>query len=137
MQESFIASQSFDVQPEVLFRAWLSSDEHSGFTGSEAKIAARIGGEFTAWDGYISGTTVEMDEPRRIVQKWRTTDFPEGAPDSTVELLFDPTDTGTRLTINHSGIPEGQARDYEKGWQEFYFAPMERYFADKSSSANA
>jgi hypothetical protein len=75
----------------VLYNAWLSSADHTKFTGSAADIDPSIGGKFTAWDGYISGT-------------------------------------GTEVTIDHSGIPEGQAEEYENGWQEFYFDPMRKYY---------
>jgi hypothetical protein len=45
----------------------------------------------------------------------------------TVELA--PTQTGARLTLTHSGVPDGQT-SYEKGgWQDNYFAPMKAYFA--------
>jgi activator of HSP90 ATPase len=62
------------------------------------------------------------------VQAWRTTEFPKGSPDSRVEIILETIDGGTKLTLLHSNIPEGQADDYKKGWQEFYFDPMKEYF---------
>jgi activator of HSP90 ATPase len=130
MKTLFSVSTYLDVAPDVLYRAWLSSEEHAGFTGSAASIDPAIGGRFTAWDGYISGTTLEKEEGRRIVQSWRTTEFPEGSPDSRIELVFQGSDGGTRLTIDHSGVPEGQAEEYEHGWEEFYFEPMREYYSE-------
>jgi activator of HSP90 ATPase len=116
------------VSARDLCKAWMNNAEHSGFTGSPAKIIPHIGGAFTAWDGYISGKTLEIETPRRILQSWRTTEFPEGSPDSLLELLFEPVEGGSRLTLNHSNIPDGQKEGYEQGWQEFYFTPMQDYF---------
>jgi len=120
------------VTPRDLCKAWLNSAEHSGFTGSLAKIVPHIGGAFTAWDGYISGKTLEIETPRHILQSWRTTEFPEGSPDSLLELLFEPFEGGTRLTLNHSNIPDGQKEMYEEGWQEYYFSPMQDYFRPRN-----
>ena len=129
MKTSFSVSTYLAAPPDVLYAAWLSSEEHSRFTGSPADIDPSIGGAFTAWDGYISGTTLEKEDAKRIVHSWRTTEFPAGSPDSRIEVLFEPEGAGTIVTINHSGIPEGQAENYESGWKQFYFDPMRDYYA--------
>ncbi len=41
--------------PETIYRAFLSSKEHTEFTGSEAKCSAKVGGRFTAWDKACRG----------------------------------------------------------------------------------
>jgi len=74
--------------------------EHTNFTGSSAKINPKVGGKFTAWDGYITGKTIELDLNKRILQNWRTTDFPEETPDSKVELIFVNVDKGTKLILS-------------------------------------
>jgi uncharacterized protein YndB with AHSA1/START domain len=53
-----------------------------------AQIAARVGGRFTAGGVYMQGATLELDPPRKIVQSWRTTEFPEEAPDSRLEVTW-------------------------------------------------
>lgn len=120
------------VSPRDLCKAWLNSAEHSGFTGSPAKIVPHIDGSFTAWDGYISGKTLEIETPRRILQSWRTSEFPEGSPDSLLEILFEPEGDGVCMTLNHTNIPDGQKEQYEEGWQEYYFAPMQDYFQTRN-----
>lgn len=97
-------------------------------TGSPAKVEPREGGKFSAWDGYITGRTLRMIPDARIEQAWRTGEFAEDDPDSTVVLTFKSTRGGTKLTLTHSGIPEGQADSYKAGWEEWYFAPMRDYF---------
>jgi activator of HSP90 ATPase len=121
-------SAVFPVSAEALYTAWLSSRGHSAFTGSKAQVDPNAGGKFTAWDGYISGETVEVTVFRRIVQKWRCTDFPDDSPDSTLEIRFEEEKGGTRLELVHAGFPKDQAKDLEKGWKEYYFKPMKKYF---------
>ena len=55
------------------------AEEHAAFTGAKATCDARVGGIFTAYDGYISGRIVELETGERIVQEWRTTEWPPGA----------------------------------------------------------
>jgi citrate lyase beta subunit/uncharacterized protein YndB with AHSA1/START domain len=117
------------VSPEALYDAWLDAATHAAMTGGEATSEARVGGRYTAWDGYIEGTHLELDPPRRIVQSWRSSDFPVDAPDSTLELTFEAIDEGTRLTLRHKNIPAGQGASYEDGWEAHYFAPMRAHFA--------
>ncbi len=126
--DEFKLTVTLPATPEELFDAWLSSEGHASMTGSPAQVEGRIGGKFTAWDGYIWGVTLEMERPRRIVQSWRTSEFPEESPDSRVEILLEKVKGGTRLTLKHTNIPEGQAEDYKKGWEDFYFKPMRGYF---------
>ncbi|PKO00172.1 MAG: hypothetical protein CVU42_05375 [Chloroflexi bacterium HGW-Chloroflexi-4] len=127
--ESLIVSVELPVKSDVLFHAWLDSAEHSAFTGSEALIDPSLGGLFTAWEGYISGKTLELDPLTRIMQSWRTTEFSDADADSKLEILFEPTSKGTQLTITHTDIPDGQGDMYREGWEEYYFKPMLEYFS--------
>lgn len=129
MLETIQLSTILPASPETIYRAWLDSQEHTAFTGGEAVIDPHVGGKFTAWDGYIQGTTLELEPYRRIVQSWRTAEFPDGSPDSRLEVLLEAVHGGTQLTLIHSGIPEGQGKDYGPGWEENYFEPMNRYFS--------
>src|SRR5579872_3964826 len=62
--------------PTQVYRALLSSKVHSEFTGSPASVSARAGAKFNAWDGYISGKNVELQDSKKIVQDWQTTEWP-------------------------------------------------------------
>jgi hypothetical protein len=98
-------------------------------TGSRATVASNdVGGAFTAWDGYIDGVHVALEPGRRIVQAWRSDDFPADAPESYLELLFEPAPGGSQVTLRHRDLPAGQGPGLLAGWDEFYFTPMERFF---------
>lgn len=126
--DSIRVSARFPVSPERLYRAWLDAREHGLMTGGKAAVDAVIGGKFTAWDDYITGMLLQLDPGRRIVQTWRTTEFPDAAPDSRLEILFEAEGNGTRITLIHSDIPEGDGEKYEDGWIDYYFEPMQRWF---------
>jgi activator of HSP90 ATPase len=128
MKTEFTISTVFSATPEKVFKAWLSTEGHSAMTGSPAKVDPRVAGTFMAWDGYITGTTLELKPYTRIVQAWLTTEFSEKDPDSRLELTLEAVKEGTKLTLKHSNIPDGQADSYEGGWDESYFQPMREYF---------
>lgn len=127
--ESFTLSTTLPAKSEQIYNAWISSEGHSQITGSQAEVDAKIDGEFKAWDGYIWGKTLVMEPPHRIVQAWRTSEFPEGHPDSRVEILLEEVPNGTMITLNHKDIPDGQGDSYKQGWDDFYFTPMRAYFS--------
>lgn len=126
--ETIQVSTFIPAPPMQVYTAWLSSEEHSAMTCDEVVIEPRVGGRFTAGGGYIQGASRELLEGRVIVQSWRTTEFPKNSPDSLLTVHFDAEKEGTRLTLLHSDIPEGQGRRYEAGWVEYYFEPMKKYF---------
>ena len=130
MADSFEISTMLPASAQQIYEAWLSSDEHSAMTSGTAQIDPTVGGKFSVWDGYITGTTLELEPQRRIVQSWRTAEFPADAPDSRLELLLEENAEGTRLTLKHGDLPDGQGSAYESGWVSNYFDPMKDYFSD-------
>ena len=130
MPESLRVSNVILASQQQIYDAWMSSSGHSAMTGAEATVEPQVGGRFTAWDGYIEGRTLELDPPRRIVQAWRTAEFPEGAPDSLLVVSLEPAPEGTRVELHQTEIPDGQAERYRQGWDEFYFMPMKDWFEE-------
>ena len=144
MKNAFTLTVTIHAKAEKIYQAYLSSEGHSAITGSPAKIDGTVDGDFVAWDGYIQGMFLELKKNKKIVQAWRTTEFPPDAEDSIVEILLEESMTGldtprkarsysTLLTLKHSNIPEGQADGYKTGWEDFYFKPM-REWSEKAKS---
>lgn len=123
---------TFAVNNKKIYKAWLDSKKHSAMTGARATASAKVNGKFTAWDGYISGKNLEIKENKKIVQSWRSSDFPVNATDSLVEITLTPKPGGkTQLTLMHTNIPKGQGKQYLSGWKDYYFEPMKLYFLQK------
>jgi len=130
MKNGFTLSEVFKSTASKLYNAWLSSDGHSALTGSPAKVDGTVGGKFTAWDGYIFGTTLELTPNQRIVQTWRTSEFADDAPDSRLEISLEDVKGGVKVTLAHSNIPEDQVDSYRQGWEDFYFKPIREYYGE-------
>jgi uncharacterized protein YndB with AHSA1/START domain len=129
MSEQLELTIVLPASPQRVYTAWLDGADHGRFTGSAAEIDPRVGGRFTAWDGYISGETLALEPYTRILQSWRTDEFPAEAPDSRLELLLESQGDATRLTLRHTLIPDGQAGQYEQGWRDYYFQTMLEFFS--------
>ncbi len=132
MALEFIVSTLLPATPDEVYQAWLSSEGHSDMTGSPASVSAQVGGEFSAWDGYIHGKNLALRKGKRILQSWRTTEFSRDAPDSQIEITLEAVGRETRLTLHHTGLPPDGGQ-YEQGWVESYFEPMKEYFLSRSS----
>ncbi len=116
------------ADPMKVYEAYMDAEKHAKFTGSKASSDPKVGGEFTAWDGYISGKNLELEPGMRIVQEWRSSDFPEGYAASRLELTLKDAKGSTELTMVHSGVPVEIAEDIAQGWKDFYWEPMKKYF---------
>jgi uncharacterized protein YndB with AHSA1/START domain len=126
MAENIRLSDIIPASPERVFTAWLDATEHARMTGATATDDGD--GRFSAWDGYITGRTVSSQPHAKLVQTWRTTEFPPGAPDSKLTVRFAGVDGGTQVSVVHENLPDGQGAAYEQGWTEHYFTPMKHYF---------
>lgn len=118
--------------PDEVYDAFMDAKKHSAFTGSKATSDPKVGGKFTAWDGYISGKNLELERGKKIVQEWSTTDWPDASLSSRLELTFKNTKGGTEISMIHSNVPPEQAGDLAEGWVEFYWKPLEEYFTKQS-----
>ena len=134
MALEFTVSASIPASSVSVYEAWLDSAQHSAMTGGEARVSAQVGAEFTAWDGYIQGRNLELQAGKKIVQAWRSTEFAPGDPDSRLEVNFESVGEETRLTIFHSNLPS-HGMQYQQGWVEAYFEPMQAYFNEQGREA--
>ncbi len=130
---SFVITSTIAARSNLLYQAFLDSAIHSEFTGSVAHIENKVGGKFTAWDGYISGEILELEENRRIKQLWRTTEFSDKDKDSILEIEFLEDDGKTQITLRHSNLPEGTEEDYKQVWIDYYLTPLDEYVKKRPS----
>jgi activator of HSP90 ATPase len=124
----FEVSDEIPASPDEIYAAWMTSAGHSAMTGGEAHVGPEVGDDFDAWNGYIHGTTLELEPSRRIVQSWRSTQFTDDDEDSRIEVLLDGTDDATLVTVRHSNVPSDHRGYQDGGWQQSYFTPMKAYF---------
>ena len=128
MPKTIRQTVTIPAPPHAVYEALLDSREHSAFTGAAAKISRRVGGTFSVFDGWAHGKIVSLEKDARIVETWRTEDFANDAPDSTVSFTIRPHRGGSRLTFVHSGVPDGEYTDLKQGWIDYYWKPLQKYF---------
>jgi activator of HSP90 ATPase len=120
------------ASPQEVYDAYVDPKKHTAFTESKATGKAVVGGKFTAWDGYIFGKFLELDDGKRVVQEWTSTDFPKEYGPSKLELCFNKVAGGTEIVMVHSNVPEELADDTADGWTEWYWDPLKKYFSEQS-----
>ncbi len=113
--------------PKEIYDAYLDSARHARITGESAKMSRRVGGKFTAGGSYISGYNLELVPGKRIVQAWRASEWPAGTY-SVLRLELRARGKGTKLTVDHVGIPDRFRDGVDDGWHQFYWEPMKTYF---------
>ncbi|MFH0748821.1 MAG: SRPBCC family protein [Candidatus Bathyarchaeota archaeon] len=117
--------------PNDVYDALIDAKKHSAFTGSKAICDPKVGGKFTAWDGYIKGKNLELDKGKKIVQEWMTTEWPSGYPPSRLELTLRKINDATEISMVHSNVPAEQVDNYTQGWTDFYWKPLKEYFQNR------
>ena len=129
MPYNYVLECVIPATPAKIYETWLSSKGHAAMTGGAAKMSKRVGTSVSAWDGYITGKNLELVENAKIVQSWRTTEFPEDHPDSKITVTLKALKAASKLTLKHTGVPDGQTSYERGGWQRSYFEPMTNYFS--------
>ncbi|MCH7738329.1 MAG: SRPBCC domain-containing protein [Chloroflexi bacterium] len=116
-----------NVSPHDVYEAYMDPEKHAKFTGAKVNISREIGSEFSAYDGALSGTILELIPDAKIVQTWRGSD--EGwVPGhySTATFSLEAIDGGTRLTFVQTGVPEVSLEQISAGWQKHYWPKMKQ-----------
>jgi activator of HSP90 ATPase len=116
---------------EYLYQTYLDPALHAQFTGAPVTVSAESGTPFSAFGGMISGTTLVAIAPRLIVQSWRSSNFKESDPDSTLVLTFVPEGANGRIDLVHIDVPEQDYQGVSEGWEKFYWTPWRRHLAAK------
>jgi activator of HSP90 ATPase len=121
-------SAMIPATPVEVYDAFVTARKHAAFTGAAARSANKVGGKFTAWDDYISGRYLELVAGRKIVEEWRTNDWPADYEPSLIEFTFARVDKNTRITMVQTKVPAAQAVNYRQGWKDYYWTPLKAYF---------
>lgn len=127
--KSIRQTASFEADPSKLYELLMDSKKHSAFTEAAAKISRKVGGRFTAYDGWIEGRNLKLVPNRKIIQKWRGVDWPE-SHFSVVTFELKKRGNDTLLVFTQKGVPESNYKEINGGWKEHYWTKMKRYLKE-------
>jgi uncharacterized protein YndB with AHSA1/START domain len=114
MAREFTVSATIPAAPKQVYDAWLSSKGHTQMTEAGAKVSARVGGSFTAWDGYsIFGIAVG----RKHTLKWL---FPQEK--ATFNALRNSTCIPKMLFISGKNLKLKPSKQIVQSWHTTEFA---------------
>ena len=131
MTKTIVQQVKFKAKPERLYDLYMDSKLHSESTGGSAKLSTKVGGPFSAWDGYITGKNLALFPKRALVQSWRAADWDDGDEDSIFTLSFDKAPGGALVTMVHANVPDGTYTDLKQGWVDNYWNPWKAYLREK------
>jgi activator of HSP90 ATPase len=126
MPKTIRQTATFKASPRAVYEALLDSRKHAAFTGMPARIDRRPGGRFTAYGGYLEGVTVELVPNRKIVQFWRSRNWPRYHY-STVTFALAPVRGGTRLRFTQEGFPNNDYSAKRSGWISSYWEKIKKF----------
>jgi activator of HSP90 ATPase len=112
---------------EELYATYMDPALHAAVTGAPVTVSAEHGTPFRAFDGQITGTMLSAIAPRLIVQSWRSTNFRDADPDSTLILAFVPEGAAGRIDLIHIDVPEQDYQGVNQGWEQYYWGPWRRF----------
>lgn len=122
---------TFKASPHEVYELLMDSSKHAAFSGSPAQISREVGGEYSAFDGYITGKNLKLLPDQEIVQSWHAADWPEDQF-STVTFVLLHIAEGTRLNFCHADVPEDTEAEFTQGWIDNYWEPMKKMLGEGS-----
>jgi len=125
------ATDEFRTTAEELFKTFTDPQRLAAFTRAAPKQfdGAKVGGKFAIFDGNVLGEFVKLDEPKKLVQKWRLAQWPEGHY-SLQEINFDQNDVDqvTNMRVSWTGVPVGQEDVVQRNWEGYYVRSIKQTF---------
>ena len=121
------------AQPDRLFAMYLDPSIHQAIIGAPVAISSESGSKFDAFEGELTGTMLEVIEPRLIIQSWRSSAFKTRDPDSTLILNFTQARDKGRIDLIHLDVPDHDYEGVTKGWKLYYWDPWLDYLEGKEA----
>jgi len=125
------ATDEFRTTAEEMYQTFTDPQRLAAFTRAPPRVfeGAKPGAKFAIFDGNVSGEFVTLEPPKKIVQKWRLAQWPEGHT-STQEIFFDQNDVDrvTNMRVTWTGVPVGQEEVVQRNWEGYYVRSIKQTF---------
>lgn len=121
----------FRTTASELYNTFTDPQRITAFTRSAPLVfdGAKPGGRFELFGGNVNGEYTELEEPTKIVQKWRLAQWPQGHY-STLRIRFEQNnvDAVTLMRVDWEGVPVGQEEVTKRNWGEYYVRSIKTTF---------
>lgn len=117
----------FQAPARELYECLVDQRRLCAFTQSECNFKPEVGSEFSIFSGQIVGKNEELEVGKKIVQKWRFKDWPEGHY-STVTILIEDASGGAILSLKQTGVPTDDADRTLAGWRSHFWDRLRMTF---------
>ncbi|KAL2005781.1 hypothetical protein VTN00DRAFT_10274 [Thermoascus crustaceus] len=125
------ASDEFRTTAEEMYLTFTDPQRIAAFTRGPPRRfdGAHVGGQFSIFDGNVTGEYLALEPYTLISQKWRLAQWPEGHF-STLEIRFDQNDVDrvTNMRVTWSGVPVGQEEVVKNNWEGYYVRSIKQTF---------
>lgn len=115
---------TINATPDAVYEVLTNAEKFSEMSGGRpAEISSNVGGAVSLFGGAISALNIELVPGVRVVQSWRSADWPAGVH-SIIRFELSADGAGTKLSFTQAGHPEEAAAHLNEGWNQMYWGPM-------------
>ncbi|MFD2598353.1 SRPBCC domain-containing protein [Sphingobacterium corticis] len=116
--------------PDEVYLALTTETTIRLWTGDFVQIDPKPEGEFSFWDGAITGKFISLDPGQKIVQEWY---FGEQEQPSIVTMKLHAHKKGTSFEVQHVNIPEEAYDEIVEGWNDVYMQSLIEFYDDEDA----
>jgi activator of HSP90 ATPase len=114
-----------NATPEEVFNAITNPFTIELWSGYPARMDTREDTEFSIFDGDIVGKNIKITENKQLVQEWY---FGDQSDESIVTIDLEPHKLGTKVLLEHTHVPDDEAEEFKRGWNEYYWGAIQDFF---------
>ena len=124
-RDAIVREIRIEARPEIVFEYFVDPERLVRWMGSKATLEPHPGGVFRVdyGPGYgaARGEFLAVEPHRRVVFTWGWEDpsDPVQPGQSMVEIIIEPIDGASQLTLRHSGLVGASRRSHDEGWAKF------------------
>lgn len=117
--------QYINATPEEVFSAITHPFTIELWSGYSAQMEPAEETEFSIFDGDISGRNLRITKNKLLIQEWY---FGDRQEKSIVTIQLDPHKQGTKVTLDHTNIPDEDFENIQMGWKDYYWGAIKEFF---------
>lgn len=120
---------TIDCPAHAVYSFFTDQEQHAEITGADATIDPVAGGQFSAYDGELTGEYTKLVLDQLIVMRWKSA-MEEWPPEeyAVLSLEFLQSSDGTTVELIMTDVPEGCAEAVDAGWYDHYWEPLQKEF---------